>query len=787
MSMLARKLRRDLSHMKVQAVAIALVVACGVATFVMSLCTLQSLRLTQAEYYDRYRFADVFAHVKRAPRSLGATIGEIPGVRLAQTRLVFDVNMDVPGMAEPAVGRLISAPGGAAEGLNILHLRRGRPVDAAGRAEVVASEAFARAHSLEPGATVRAVINGRRQALTIVGIALSPEYIYQVREGEPLPDDARFGVFWMDEKELAAAFGMEGAFNDVAVAIAPGASEPEVIGRLDHLLDPYGALGAIGRHDQTSHRFVSGEIDQLRAMAMVAPSIFLAVAAFLLNMVVTRLIGTQREQIAVLKAFGYRGVDIGAHYAGMVLVIVLAGVLIGTAFGAWLGHGLTEMYTRFFHFPVFRFRMPPLTVATAAGVSTASAMLGTVAAIRRAATLPPAEAMRPEAPAAYRPLWIDRVGLRGLLGPGSRMIVRQLERRSGRAAMSCAGMALGVAVMILGGFSKDAIDFLMDLQFRRLQPADLTVSFVEPAERGALEEVAHLPGVLRAEPVRAVAARVRYGHVMRRLGIVGLERGSTLRRLIDTAGRPVEIPEQGLVISDTLADILGVREGDSVRVEVLEGPRPALDVRVAMVVTDYAGLSATMNLGGVNRMMGEQDAISGVLLATDRGDDGALYSRLKELPRVSGVMSREATLRSFRRTIAENLLRMRTFNIMFACIIAFGVVYNNARITLAERGWELATLRVIGLTRAEVAFILLGELAVITAVAVPLGLILGHGMAAWAVWALQTETQRFPLVVGLGTYALAASVTLGAALASGLAVRHELDRFSLVEVLKSRG
>lgn len=271
------------------------------------------------------------------------------------------------------------------------------------------------------------------------------------------------------------------------------------------------------------------------------------------------------------------------------------------------------------------------------------------------------------------------------------------------------------------------------------------------------------------------------------MGIVGLEPGATLRRLVDSKGRAVEIPERGLMISDTLADVLDIGAGDNVRVEVLEGRRMVRDIRVAAVVTDYAGLSATMSLGAVNRLMDEQDSISGVLLATDRGNDPALYARLKQLPRVSGVVSKVAMLRSFRQTIAENLLRMRTFNIMFACIIAFGVVYNNARITLAERGWELATLRVIGLTRAEVAFILLGELAVITAAAVPLGLVMGHGMAAWAVWALQTETQRFPLVVGPATYALAAAVTMGAALVSGLAVRRELDAFSLVEVLKSRG
>ncbi|HEX7010540.1 MAG TPA: hypothetical protein VF184_11190, partial [Phycisphaeraceae bacterium] len=295
---LNRKLVRDLWQMRSQAAAIALVIACGIGAFVMSLSTLASLQLTQATYYEQFRFADVFASLKRAPQALERRIAQIPGVAQVQTRVVVDVNLDVEGLPEPAVGRLISIPDDEPPALNRLYLRRGRyPRPRAGH-EALVGEAFAQAHGLELGDRVRAIINGRLDELILVGVALSPEYVLQMRQGQVLPDPQRFGVFWMRREALAAAYDMEGAFNDVTLALAPGASEAQVIERLDELIEPYGGIGSYGREDQLSHRYLSDEIKQLRAMGLIAPSIFLSVAAFLLNVVVSRLIGTQREQIA---------------------------------------------------------------------------------------------------------------------------------------------------------------------------------------------------------------------------------------------------------------------------------------------------------------------------------------------------------------------------------------------------------------------------------------------------------------------------------------------------------
>jgi putative ABC transport system permease protein len=786
MSALDRKLLRDLWQMRGQALAICLVMACGVATFVMSLGLLGSLQRAQQDYYDSHRFAHVFAHLKRAPAALAERLAEVPGVARLETRIVEDVTLDLPMLPEPAIGRLISLPERGKPALNRLYLRRGRWLEPGRTQEVLASEPFADAHSLQPGDRIAAVINGRRQMLRIVGIVLSPEYVYQIRPGDVLPDARRFAVLWMNEPDLAAAFDLTGAFNDVSFRLAPGAGEEEVIRRVDRLTAPYGGLGAYGRAEQTSNEFVRIKIRQLRGMAMVAPMIFLAVAAFLLHIVLSRLINTQREQIATLKAFGYSGRQIGWHYLKIVLVLVLLGGVLGTSAGAWMGAGATRMHARFFHFPVLRYNLDSAVIAAGLLVSSGAAIAGTLGAVRKAMRLPPAQAMRPEPPANYRPTIVERLGLQALFSPVARMILRNLERQPYKALLSCLGLALAVAILVLGYFMGDSVQFAMETHFRLAQRQDLTVTFVEPTAARAIHDLAHLPGVLHCEPFRSVAVRLRHGPRSRRLGLMGLEPRADLSPLIDIYRRKVALPAEGLVLSRKLADLLDAAIGDTLVVEVLEGQRPVREAEVVNLVNDFSGTIAYMDRTALNKLMREDPVISGVYLAADPSRIDILYSRLKQAPSVSGVVVKEAAMDSFRETIAESLLLMRMFNIVFAWVIAFGVVYNSARIALSERSRELATLRVIGFTRGEVSRILLGELAVLTAAAIPLGLLLGRGFAALAAWGNDTELFRIPFVIEPATYGIATLVTLLAALASGLVVRGRIDHLDLVSVLKTK-
>jgi putative ABC transport system permease protein len=713
-------------------------------------------------------------------------IGNLPGVAIAERRIVVPVNLSVPGLDEPASGRLISVPDVGRPRLNQVYLREGRWLTPRSDDEVLASEAFVVANGMKLGDRFSAIINGRLEELQIVGIVLSPEYIYEIKPGDMVPDNRHFGVFWMNEEALSMAYDMDGAFNDLSVRLMRGANVQDVIQRIDELTDPYGGLGAYDRSDQMSHHFVDNEIEQNRTMGLFAPSIFLGVSAFLLNVVMSRTIISQREQIAALKAFGYSNFEVGWHYIKFVLLIVAASLVIGIPAGVWFGWIVTGMYARLFHFPELVFRIYPSTILAAAGVSSAASVLGALGSVVRAVRLPPAEAMRPEAPAGFGATLLERLGLGHFIPPIVLMIVRQLERRPVKTAFSTIAIALAVAVLVIGNFFQDSIDYMMNAQFHWVQRFDMSVSMTDPVADRAVYELASMPGVIRCEPTRAVSARLRAGPRSRRVAIMGIRPDNSLFGLMNMDGRETQLPPHGLLVSKKLAEVLGVGVGDMVQLEALVDKRPVRKVMIAATLNDFAGLQAYMNLEDLHRIMLEGPVVTGVQMMVDPAQQDRLYRELKETPRVATVVVKRHTLDSFNDTIAKNLGVMKQINLIFACIIAAGVVYNSARISLAERSRELATLRVIGFTRQEISSILLGELAIVTLLAIPVGLVLGRMFATWMVGAFDHELFRFPLVVSRQTNAWAALVVILASAVSGLIVRRNLDHLDLVAVLKSR-
>jgi putative ABC transport system permease protein len=780
------KLIREIWRLRGQMLSIALVVACGVATVVALRGTYESLASSLERYYRDYRFADVFARLERAPESLTATIERIPGVAGVQTRVVLMVNLDVPGLEEPAVGELLSIPAQPRPTLNDVHVLRGRYVDPGRPDEVLVSESFAGANGLEPGHTLGAVIDGRWRRLEVVGIAISPDYIGEVAPGAVFPDDRRFGILRMSRDVLGAAAGMEGAFNEVSVRLAPGASAPAVIRELDRVLEPYGGRGAFDRATHPSHEAVHAELEQNRVTGTVIPAIFLGVAAFLLNIVLGRLVGTQRDQIAVLKAFGYGNLQVGRHYLRFALAAVVPGAAAGTAAGIWMGGALTRLYGEFFRFPDLEYRVGWGLVAMAAGISILAAALGAVGAVRRAVRLPPAEAMRPEAPARFRPGPAERLGLASWLSASGRMILRNVERRPLRALASAVGVAFSVAILVVAIFFFDAIEHMIEVQFERTQREDLAVFLAGARPPSVRHDLAALEGVTAVEVFRAVPVRLSSGHVDRSVAVTGLEPGASLRRIVNERGREQPVPAAGVVLNSRLAGILGVAPGDSVDLRVLEGARVERRVLVSGMVDEMFGMSVFMDYAALHALLGEGPAVSGAYLRVDAEHRAALNERLKRLPGVASVYSPRVLRESFEQQLSENLLISITFLLVLACVLSVGVIYNGARIALSERGRELASLRVLGFTRREVSVLLLGEQGAITALAIPLGWAIGVGFGALILASFESERYRIPLIVSGNTYFYSALVTVIAAGLAGLAVRRRLHRMDLIEVLKTR-
>jgi putative ABC transport system permease protein len=785
---LDRKLLRDLRLMWSQVLTIALVVASGVGGFIGCLSAVDSLVQARETFYAQGRFADLFASVKRAPNALADNLRQTPGVADVQTSIEQIVRIEIPGVGDPVVGQLIGLDTRQSARMNLVTLRTGRPLPETpgsdGAIPVLVSAAFADARGLKPDDRLSALINGKHRTLVVSGTALSPEFIFAGLMG--MPDQRGFGVFWVPRDTLAAAYDMAGAFNRVAVKLAPQAAQPAVLDALSQRLARYGSREAVGRENQSSHMMLANEIKTMRLMGTLLPAIFLAVAAFLLNVVVSRLVATQREQIAALKALGYANLVIAVHYLKLVLVIVVLGLLLGALIGKVWGVFFTAMYAEFFRFPRFDHHIAPELWLISAAVTLGTATLGTLSAIGATARLAPAEAMRPLAPGRYRRTLLERLGITGM-SPALRMILRQMERRPLRTGLSIAGVAAAVAIVVMGNFFRDAIDFIVDSQFNVALRNDVVLWMTEAKSDSARLEVARLPGVTAVESGRDVAVRFVNGHTSERGAIQGFARRAQLRRIIDTDLREASrLEDDGLVMTDRLATKLGLRVGDRVRVEVLEGDQRTVWVPLSATVREMMGLNAYMERRALNRLLGEGDASSQFSVSIEPGMEPALLQASKQLPRIVGAFSKATLLRNMQEVQARNVRIMSTILTVFATVIAVGVVYNNARIALAERQWELASLRVLGFTRAEVSGLLLGEMALSIAVALPLGMWMGWALVHVVADLIKSDQFFFPVALQPRTYAWAALAVLVSGLASALVVRRRIDKLDMVAALKTR-
>ncbi len=781
---LNRKLLRDLWNIKGQMLAIMMVMACGITTFIMSFGVVDSLKLSRDVYYDRYQFADIFAQLKRAPDSVRQQVMEIPGVSAAETRVVFAVTIQVDDMIEPASGKLISLPDGRKPLLNNLYLRSGRMLLPDEDDAILSSEAFAQAHGFTLGDRINMVVNGHKRSLKIVGIVLSPEYVYSLGPGALFPDDKRFGIFWMGRRALAAAVDMDGAFNDISLSVDRGGNVENIKQELDIILKPYGGLIAYARKNQMSHWFVQNELDQLRVMGLFAPAIFLGVAAFLINVVMTRQVATQREQIGMLKAVGYTNGEISLHYLKMVLLLVVMGSILGIAGGIWLGAGMTNMYTQFFHFPILKFSFSAEVMIFSVLFCAISAVVGTLIAINQAAKLPPAEAMRPPSPIQFRRTLLERMGLEKYFSHLSRIVIRHVERRPFRTLFSTLGIGLSMSILIFAFFMEDSIDYLLDVQFDMAQRQDISLGFVEPRAITALEEIRLMPGVTKVEPLRQVAVFLKSENFSKRTTITGIRPDPDLYRILDTDLQAARVPQQGLALSSKLAEVLNVKKGDMMTVEVLEDRRPVLKIRVAEIIEEFIGLSAFMDMDQLNRALNEGTVITGASLLVDPLWNGPLFQEIKEIPAIASMVILAKSRQIFRETMGENLLKMVAINIVFASLISFGVIYNTARIALSERGRELATLRVLGLTRGEVAYILFGEMTVIILMAIPVGLFIGYLMVLGMAQSMDTELFRIPVIVEKTTYGLSVIIVALSSVLSFYLVWRQVENIDLVSAQK---
>lgn len=786
MRVLDIKLLRDLWRLKWQALAISVLIAVGVAVTVMAYSSQKALSTAREQYYRETRFADIFATLKRAPLSLTRRLAAINGVRAVDPRIIKSGLMEVRGQVRPAIAQIISLPERDEEALNRIVLMAGRLPDARQPHEAVALKTFLDATGLRLGDEVSTVIGGRRITLRIVGAALSPEYIYMPSPGSTLPDDKHQGIFWMTRAAVEEAADLDGAFNAVAIAITPGRNEAAIRAEVDATLAPYGAGVAIPRADQASHAFLEAEFKELKTSGAIFPPIFLIVAAGLVHLVMSRLVDVEREQIGLLKAFGYSDFEAAVPFLRLATLIGLGGAIMGGALGAWLSQGITTLYREFMRFPEltgdFHFAAFAISALLATGLTAAGALV----AVRRATRLNPAVAMAPPRPTTYRAGILDGGYFDAMIDPLSRMILRTLFRFPVRSFMTCVGLAASLMVLLATQFVYDSFEVVLDHSYYRIQRWSDQVGLAEVRGPSAVKNLTQLPGVLAAEPIRSIPVIFRANGIEERGGLIGLNPGSELYRPRDEDGQALPLLSDGLILSEALASKLKVGIGDPLLVEVTEGERRELVLTVGRLSHDYSGTPAYLARPALNRLVSEGDVANGVLLLVASDARADFYHALASVPLVAGVVSRDDTVAAFRDIVTRSFSTTMVFYLGFAGAIAFGVSYNASRIAFSERVRDLATLEVLGFTHAETAFVLAGEIVVLALAAMPLGILGGHLLADAIVAAYGRDEMRLPSGISAWTHGvslLAFAVAIGLSLI--IVVRRVFD-LDLVSVLKTR-
>lgn len=786
MRSLNRKLVRDVWRTRTQVASIGLVLAGGVLCVMSIRGAASSLVRARDDYYRHTHFADVFASLTRAPDEVRARLAAVPGVAAVATRVVKDVRLDVPGLDRPATGRLISLPApGTGDHINQISVLHGRGVTPGSDDEVLVSGRFMESNRLAVGDTLVAVINERRARLRIVGIGAAPDFLYEEAGGGMAVDERSFGILWAPAELVTYATGMHGAFNDVALELRADARAAEVIGAVDSLLVPYGGRGAIARKDQLSHRVVENELQQLGVMGMAFPAFFVGVAAFLAGMVLTRLVATEREQIAVLKAFGYSSATVARHYLAYAAIAVAFGVLVGIVIGTWFGRRFTALYADILRIPGLQFRIDWGAMTIAMAVLAVATLAGAARAVFAAARLAPATGMQPPAPTRYGALLLDRLGLGGRLPAAVRMVLRGVERHPARAMLGAAGVAAALGLMAGSLSLYDASRRMIEVQFRIGHRETLAVQLATTVSSTAGAAFAALPGVTGVELTRVVPVRLHHAGHARTLALTGLESGATLYRLVDVEGRARPVPPDGVVISAALGQALEAQAGDTLQAELLEEDmtRPLV---VAGLLDELMSPNAYMEIGTLARLAGDASGVNGVVLQLAGPPTAAMYAQVRDMPRVIGISSRQAMLDQFDRMMGRSFRVTSVLVVVFASVIAIGVVYNGARIALSERGRELASLRVLGFTTREVGALLLGEQAILTVLAIPLGWLFGWLLSGYLVRAFESEQYQVPLVVHAQTYVFGTVVVLAASAIAGMLMYRRAARLDLVAVLKTR-
>lgn len=781
MRVLWRKLSRELWQRKGSLLALVAIVTIGEGCLTGLACTYFDMDLARERFYRENRLAHFSVEFKRAPLAVVDELRGLPNVAQLEARITLPVRVEWQG--DLLSGTIHSLPAGHQPLNNALSLTQGGWFDGESP-QTILNEAFGRAHSLGPGSRLRVLLQGQEQGLAVVGRARSPEYVYVISPGSGVvPDPGRTPVLYAPFDYLQQQGDLEGACNQVLGTVVDRRQLQNTLTLLQEHLQPYGLLQATVDSEQSSVQVLAGELQGLKVSSTMLPAICLAVAALVLNVVLSRMVAQQRVVIGTLRAVGYTSWQVARHYLTVGLCIGGTGALCGLAMGVWLERVMVALYTTFYELPTIQVGFYPQVLVLGLLICLGFACLGSLGGVRSVLRLEPAESMRPAPPEIGGSVLLERWGwLWRRLSFSSKMVVRTLLRNPFRCLVTAFGSAMATALMVEAFCLGDSIKFLNDYEFRRTSHQDVTVSLREPRHWQSLGELAGLKGVEAVEGQLNVACDLTLGSRSRRVSLTGLAAGAQLYTPLDQRGHPVRPPDQGLVLSTRAATVLHAQVGDVVRLRPLVGERRESDCLVTQIVDTYLGMGAYCDLDYLSRLIGEERAASSVLLRTS----GPLESQMAPRPWIVGLNWRLASYVKMRATLDQSLGTSLGILSTFAALLSFGSVLNLALVSLSERSREVGTFRVLGLTPPEVARIFVTESYLLNGLGILAGLPLGALLVNAITRNYDTDFFRFPTLVPLHRVGLTVFLMLLFISLAQLVVLRMVRGWPWLEALKVR-
>ena len=654
--------------------------------------------------------------------------------------------------------------------------------------EVILSEGFAAKHDLQPGDRISVVLNRKRQSYLIVGTAISPEYVYLVRgQGDLVPDPEHFGILYIKEQYAREVLDFQDATNEIVGRLVPdaGVDVETLLNRMDRILEPFGVMNTTPRSRQASHRVLSDEINGGRISSTTVPLVFLGAAALVLNILMSRLAERQRTIIGTLKALGYTDREVLGHYVSFGFVVGIVGGLAGIGVGIWLASSMVAMYQDFFQFPRFVYQFYYDLFAWGMLISIVFAILGTLRGVWAVLGLQPASAMRAKPPEKGGAIFLERwPALWNRFGFCTHIALRNLMRNRIRTITGVGSTALATAMILMSLSMSDGLWFLMDYQFDKVSHSDLEIGLRDERGWPALQEVRALPGVDYAEPVFGLVCDLQHGRHCRRMAITGLSAEHRLTTPAQRDGTPIQIPRTGLVLSRKLAQILDARVGDHLQVKPVRGRRQVHSVRVASIVDTFVGLSCYADLAYLSSLVGESLAINSVQATIDPSRQHELFAAIKKLPNAQGLSVLADQRANMQDTFVKSMGASMGVLILFAGMLAFGSLLNNALVELSDQLRDMATFRVLGYHPREVAGIFFRQNLLVFVSGVAVAIPLGYGFVVAIIRAYDTELYRLPVVFeprSVVTAVLTVSVFVGLA---QLVVYRQIRRLDWLEGIK---